>query len=261
VFDRIWITHVTIGGTVVEWALKANFNDPGPFVYQLQLGRTGSNTADDWINVGLPVEDACYAVDDSQRVHGRTQWTHYRVKLTTDAGVFYSNPEPVFGKLDNYDWRRVKEIIRSYKLYLQKTHAGTKGSLLKRRLFGTPCSCTDELTQGIRLPNHEECYGTGIVGGYFDPIPCSYAEFSTEAFYNTVDDARGTVQDGPDARVKLLNVPQVFSGDVWVNATTDERWYIHDISTIAEVRGVPIILGCTFSLAPFKDVIYQFPVD
>ncbi len=260
-FDRVWVTHATIGGTIVEWALKQNLNDPGPFTYQLQLGRTGSNLSDDWVNVGLPVTNACLAVDDTQRLYGRTQWTHYRVRATTALATYVSPPEPVYGRMPYADWRRAREILRGWRVNLEKTPAGTKGSLLKRRLYGTACDCLDEMTYGVRNPQHETCYGTGFVGGYFDPIPCSYVEFPLKLTYNRTDDGRGTIQDGPNAWVKMLNVPQVFSGDVWVNSNTDERWVVHEINSIAELRGVPLVISCQMSLVPFKDVIYQFPMS
>src|SRR5690349_8798090 len=104
VFDRIWVYHLVAGGSRVEWALHPKFVDPAPHTFQLQVGRTANPDADDWVDVGLPVTDGYYAIDDTQRVHGKTLWTHYRVKLTTSIGVYYSVPQPALGVLARREW-------------------------------------------------------------------------------------------------------------------------------------------------------------
>lgn len=262
IFDRITVWPQIRGGTRVEWTLHPNFRDPGPYTFQLQFGRTGNPAADDWTNVGLSVTDTYYAIDDSQRVYGKTQWTHYRLVLTTSVGVYISAPQPAFGVLDHRDWRRAREILRQESLRLRK-EAGQEGYLLKRRLFGTVHEdCVDYLTREVKAVNCEVCYDTGFVGGYFTPMECVYAEQSRKASHEDLDAGagRGTVNDGLRVAARMLAVPQLHEEDVWVDRDTDDRWYIHSIENIVEVRGVPLVLQVEMRLAPYSDVIYRYPI-
>jgi hypothetical protein len=263
VFDRVFVwPQIAAGETRVEWSLHPKFTETGPYVFQLQVGRTGLDEADDWTNVGAPVTDTYYALDDTQRVYGKFQWTHYRIKLTVGSTDYYSVPVAPLGNLTFQDWNKARELIRMEKLRLKQA-AGQEGYLLKRKLFGTPCSCIDRMTGETRKPHHEECYGTGIVGGYFDPYPCFYVDQSTRAHRSHLDGGtgRGTIDDLPIVSGRMLNMPQIFSYDVWVDRDTDQRWMMHKIDSVVEVRGVPLVLSVEMRLLPFSHPVYKIPID
>lgn len=263
IFSQIRVWPLIAGGTIVEWVLHPNFADPGSYTFQLQFGRTGSAYADDWVNVGAEVVDDYYAIDDRQRVYGKTQWTHYRVLLTTSEATYASAPQHAMGNLSRKDWLLVKELTRLETVRLKKA-AGQLGYLLKRKLFGTACpDCLDEQTQEIRNAQCATCYGTGLVGGYYDPVPCFYVELSPKSLRNELDsgESRGTVDDLPRVKGRMINNPQVFSYDVWVDKDTDSRWIIHQIQNAVEVRGVPVVLQAEMRLAPYSHPIYTIEID
>ena len=259
VFGRLRVFPLTEGGTRVEWALHPQFADATPHSFQLQMGQTGSNDSDDWCDVGLPVTNAFYALDDSKRVYGKFQWTHYRVVLTTPAGTYTSKPVPAMGDLDQRFWLRAKDIVRRESLMLRK-ESGSPGYLLKRRHTGTVCDCVDDMTGEPRKHNCELCYGTGFVSGYYDPVECFFVELDLQKFRNHLDDSRGTVQDGPRVYGRMINDPQVFSYDVWVDKSTDYRWMIHEIVPIVEVQGVPLVLKAEMRLLPFTHPVYTIEI-
>lgn len=262
VFDRILVwPQISAGDTKVEWSLLTSFADPGPYVFQLQVGRTGVPDADDWTDVGSTVTDTYYALDSTKRVYGKFQWTHYRVKLTTGSATYYSRPTPSTGVLKVPDWNRAKEIIRMEKLRLVQA-AGQEGYLLKRRLFGQRCTlCTDILTQDVSNNQCTECYGTGFTYGYYDPYPCFYVEQSTISHRNHLNLSRSTVDDNPVISGRMINDPQVFSRDVWVDKTSDTRWQLHSVRSLAEIRGVPLIVSAEMRLIPYSDIVYTIPID
>jgi hypothetical protein len=263
VFSRIFVwPQVATGETRVEWSLMTNFTDAGPYTFQLQVGRTGLNDADDWVDVGAPISDAYYALDDTQRVYGKFQWTHYRVKLTTGVNTYYSTPVAPLGNLTFGDWAKAREILRMERLRLKQA-AGQEGYLLKRRLYGEPCSCVDPQTGEIRKPHHEECYGTGIVGGYFEPYPCFYVDLGNKNHRSHLDAGagRGTIDDLPVVKGRMLAMPQVFSYDVWVDRDSDHRWMLHQIDSVAEVRGVPLVISAEMRLLPFSHPVYKIAIE
>ncbi len=261
VFSRVRVFPLTRGNTRVEWELHPQFTVAGPYEFQLQVGHTGLNNAEDWEDVGISIEDQYYAIDEDQRHFGRTAWTHYRVIMTAGGEEYISRPESVEGVLSFADWQLARQIIAAESLRLKKTHAGTKGYLLKRRWYGERCDCVNRQTRDIDNPQHLRCYGTGIVDGYYEAQACSYAALDPELRYNETNEQTGTTNNGPVVSARMLAIPQLFSGDIWVNATSDERWVMHSIKSIAEVRAVPLVVSVEFKLLPFKDVAYDFPLD
>jgi hypothetical protein len=260
IFDRILVyPHIT-GGTRVEWTLHPRFRDPGPYVFQLQYSTAGTNEADDWIYVGLPVTNNFYAIDDQQRLYGKSNWAHYRLLIRTPLGIYASQPQPATGVLSFRDWRLAREIIRMERLRL-RTAAGQEGFVLKAKRYGeTHEECVDFMTEEVIDSTCEICYGTGFVGGYFEPTECIYAELPPQTSRVQLDPDRGTTDDELRVPARMLGVPRLMEGDVWVDRDTDIRWAVHTIKHLVEMRGVPLVVSVELRLLPFSDVIYKFPI-
>lgn len=266
VFGRVRVRPTINFGTWVEFMLHPQFTDPGPYTYQLQVGHTGTNLADDWANVGLPVTgDVNHLVDDLKRVYGKTQWTHYRIKLTTPESTYYSMPAHCWGDLPFRFWRLVANRERLYTKQFERTVRGQEGYLLKRRLVGeTPEAgqgVIDYLTGEVVNPQSEETVGTEFVGGYYLPIPCVWADLGNVGRREHIDLTKGTANDGLKVKATLLARPQVDSYDVWVGKKNDFRWEIHQIDHIEEIEGVPIAISAEFRLLPFTHPVYKFEIE
>lgn len=242
------------------WQLIPEFRDPLPWTFQLQVGKTGDENADDWTDVGLAVENTCYSIDSTKRVYSKTQNTHYRVKLTTSVAVHYSQPAAKSGILSVRDWRIANEIVRKEKLRFRYT--SQDGYLLKRRATGENCtSCLDLQTNEVTNPYCQECWGTGKQCGYYYPLSCIWADLSPRTRRLHIDDQarRGTVKDIV-VTGRMLMLPLIDEQDVWVSRKTDDRYYIHSIQDVAEIRAVPLVANVELRPAPFTDVIYQIPI-
>lgn len=261
VFGELAVMPLIRGGTRVSWALHPQFKDAAPYTFQLQFGRTGNPLADDWEDVGPAVTDTYYADDASQRLFGMQPRCFYRVKLTTSFAEYVSRPANIWTTFDFADTQRVRNLLSQASRRLQ-FKGGNEGYLLKRRVFGEACPvCVDRMTDETRVPSCEICYGTGVTGGYFEPYPCSYVEFTLKSTREHVSDM-GTLNDGPVSSCRMLNQPFVNSYDVWVDRDADTRWFIHSIKSEVEVRSIPILLfPVEFRMAPFSHIIYQFPID
>ncbi len=260
VFDMVHVSYLIRGGTRVCWSMLPTFSDPLPYTFQLQVGQTGDQNANDWKDVGLPMENSYYAVDGTQRVYGKTQYTHYRVKLTTPGGVYWSDPVAKAGILGARDWRLAREIVRKERLRYRYT--SQDGYLLKRMTTGVKCSkCLDLQTDEVTNPSCQECYGTGFQCGYFYPMSCVWADLAPKSHRQHIDDQgmRGVVND---IRIsgRMLMAPLLQELDVWVSRKTDDRYYIQGIQSAAEMRGVPLIANVELRPAPYTDVIYTVPI-
>jgi hypothetical protein len=261
VFDMVHVSYLIRGGTRVMWTLVPGFNDPLPWSFQLEVGNTGDPNADDWEAVGLEIENSCYAIDPDQQNYSKgEQSTHYRVRLSTPAGLYYSDPTAKAGILQPRDWRLSREIIRKERL--RHRYANSDGFLLKRRVTGNDCPvCLDFQTMEITDPYCPQCWGTGKECGYFYPIACIWADLSPTTQRLHLDDqaTRGTIRD-IRVSARMLMLPLIEEQDVWVNRKTDDRYYIQAIQNAAEMRGVPLIANVELRPAPFTDVVYRIPI-
>lgn len=261
VFYMVHVSYLIRGGTRVMWSMNETFNDPQPWVFQLQTGRTGNQNADDWVNVGLPMTNACYAIDPIKRNFSKgDQDTHYRVKLTTPRDSYYSAPVAKAGILLPRDWRLAQEIIRKERLRFR--YVTQDGYLLKRRITGKNCPrCLDPQTMEITDPYCTQCWGTGKECGYYYPIGCIWADLSPLTRRRNLDDQamRGTIRD-IIVTGRMLMFPLIEEKDVWISRKTDDRYYIESIQDVAEIRGVPLIANVELRPAPFTDVIYNIPI-
>lgn len=260
VFDRVVVSHLVRGGTQIMWELLDTFTDPRPLSFQLQVGATNNPNADDWQDVGLPVEDAYMAVDGEQRVWGKTNWTHYRVRLTTSNGVYYSDPVGGMGTLDFRDWRIAREIIR--KELLDSRLSAQEGYLLKRRVTGKRCTvCTDTMTQESRNPDCPTCFGTGFECGYYYPMACVWAKMTPRSRRIERDggQGRGTINDIV-VKARMLATNLLMEDDVYVAKRTDDRYYVHKVDNVSEWRGVSLIADVELRPVSFSSVIYEITI-
>lgn len=262
VFERVKVFPIIRGGTRVEWKIVPTFGDAEPHEFRLQVGSTANPDADDWEWVGLSARDAWYMIDDTQRVWGKTQWTHYRVALATPRARYFSKPVRAIGSPDYRQWRLAAALLRAQRVRLKEAGVGGPGYLLKRKLYGIKCSACTDFQTGECL-NHRcgTCYGTGFEGGYFPAMPCVYADLSNRTSREEVaGDGRGTVNDKARVTAELLGSPHIMQNDVWVDAGSDQRWVIHGTRNLQEMGPIPVLVAAEFRLAPFGDIIYDFPV-
>lgn len=266
VFQRVMVRPGIQHQTWIEWTFAPEFGNPSPHTAQLQVGMTGSNLADDWQDVGLPAEDTVYLVDTEQRAFGKTQFTHYRIKLVTTSGTYYSDPISAYGSLPQRYWRIWANRARQWYVSLTRTSRGNEGYLLKRRLHGPKVQpgmgITDFLTEEIVNPDAPETVGTEYEGGYYAPIPCVFADVSELSRRDELDDSRsrGTVNDRTTVSALMLAVPQVDTRDVWVSKTSDQRFIVQGIRAMEDLDGIDIVISAEFRLLPFTHPVYAIPM-
>lgn len=258
-FRRIFVDHMVRGMTNVWWQLDSKFNEPGPHTFQLQVSKTPIGDSTDWRNVGTPVVDGYNATDDAWREAGGQLLTHYRVTLTTATNIYVSEPVSVYGLLSERDWSIAQEIIRKERL--RNKYTSVPGVLLKPMRFGERCICREELTDEPTDSNCPICSGTGFKVGWHPPLQMQCWDISPQTVAETVDNnMKGTTREESIITARVIGFPALSKWDVWVNGTSDERWMVHKIKTIAAIRGVPLVYEVTMGLVPFSSGIYAIEI-
>lgn len=261
-FRRLMVDHLFHGTTRVWWHLESSFKDGGPHTFQLQAGYTGNQNALDWVDVGAPGVNAYYLDDDTTREHaGKRLLTHYRVVMQTPTTKYVSNPQGIWGLLNNKDWNTAREIIRKERLRLGLVSCN--GYLLRKMRYGVASTAnTDTLTGEIIDSGYRGSWGTAFKVGYHPPVPMDvdFLGQNIIEFRGGADPSRHSSQP-TEFVVRVVAFPDIAKEDVWVDGDTDQRWIIHDINIDARIRGVPLIYKVNMRLVPHNNVIYQIPVD
>lgn len=260
VFSKISVDYLVAGNARISWELNRHFIDPGPYTFQLQMGRTQLADADDWIDVGAPVVDTYFALDTSKRLFGKTLDVHYRVELTTTIDTYVSPAVNSYGLLSKRDWLFAREMTRK-ELLRHSVFTSPSGYLLKAIRYGPKCpTCLDTYTGEISNSRCPDCYGTGYENGYFAPLSAFYADVGLDTTRDKIDPNKG--MDKQDViQARFIGDTQLYTYDVWINGTSDERYYIHTVQVASQIRGVPIVYQAELKLAPFSDVVYTVPLD
>ena len=259
-FRRVSVDHMIRGVTRVWWQLEPDFKQPGPYVFQLQFGKTGLRNATDWVNIGPPVTNGFLAYDPAWHDSGYDLLSHYRITLTTPDDTYVSQPSSCFGELNEHDWALSREIIR--KEQVRNRLVATPGYLVKPMRFGEPCPrCRDQLTQEVTDSDCPVCQGTGFRVGYHPPLAMQCWDLAPQTITEQVDvQLKGTTRDNPYVTARVIGFPALNKNDVWVNAASDERWLVESIQIIAALRNVPIVYNVQLGLMPFSSSIYALDV-
>ena len=260
-FTRVAVDFLTAGGARVTWELDRTMVDPLPWYFQLQASQSGVAGASDWVDVGPPAgADALFLVDDAQRLYGASATLHYRVVLTTPVGAYVSPAANVYGLLTKEQWLRAREVMRKESLVMRR-FVGVNGWLLKAKRYGALCSCVDPTTGEVNNSSDPVCFGTGYVGGYHPPVPLFFANLSNPDAYERAayNEARGTVRPVVVTGRVVADLP-VVSRDAWVQAGSDERYYVADVRELVAVGSTPVVYQVTLRLAPRSDVLYALPI-
>ena len=260
IFQGIAVTPARAGGSLIQWVLSEHIRDAGEYVYSLQVSNAGVDDPKAWTTVQEGA-DVCLFIDPERRLPGVHNFTHYRVKLQTDEGVYFSRPLHTFGKLNYADWRLAESILRAESVLLT-SRSGTVGTLLKRKISGRKCPrCLNPDIGVVEDSDCKICYGIGWVGGYYAPVPC---------FYINLDPSGSTIQKDVEmqgnvaetrAMGRAIAAPLLTSGDVWVNGESSERFKIMQLQHLAEMKGIPLVYKVAMERLPFADATYSIPIQ
>lgn len=160
---------------------------------------------------------------------------YYRLVVTPPSGAPFEvidNTSPLYeGSL--YDLRMMqiqRKAIRDFRLSLKFN--GTKAVVLKRRHWGTRCTCVDKTTRELLRAACVKCWGTGFLGGYWDPI-ITYARRLPSS--NTSAITPESKSDANDIQFRMPDYPALEQDDVIVFLKDNTRWRV-DVTTSTQIR-------------------------
>ena len=128
--------------------------------------------------------------------------------------------------------------------------------LFKRRSFGPRCkTCWDSVMQKRTVDRCRDCYGTGMLRGYYDPIEVWVQIDPTPV---TQQNLQPQIAQATGAGARMSYYPNVTPGDVLVEAE-NKRWRVQSVQTSERLR-TPIKQELSLKLIEEKDIEYLLPI-
>ena len=249
------------GNTVVAWDASGVIEDPSDLEAQIEISRYGVTNVNAWTIVQAYAANTGIWTDTSQHIYGTSDNLYYRVALRLpDNSVVRSEPVRTQDSIPKPLKATFNEILRRWENRGRRGEL-RRGRILKSIRYGNRCtSCRDRDSSVQLVSQCATCYGVGWVGGYYIVPKCVYAEMSPVEVDENFSIDRGFHSDGPKAQIKLMNIPQLYPGDVWVEDATDHRWLLGAMVHAQTVGTVELLTTIQTARFDFTHVVYQFPV-
>lgn len=187
-------------------------------------------------------------LDEKVKIRHSFRDVFYKVKITDPDGI-----ESTYGPgyLRNEPDIIARDIIRRNNLLLEKK-TGTLCSIHRHRTIGTKCPrCFDPIKGRKKLSNCPDCYNTGILHGYYDPVE-SYVNFNVLPSAAELAGFSEVIKGQSIAW--LSNYPIVQPRDIIVDR--ERRWRVVDRNQI-EKRGIVIRQILRIEKVNLSDIEYS----
>ena len=255
VFVQFDVYNRMRGGTLIAWQLNPQFDITGPITFSVYASRPGVD--DSWTRVATAT-DTYVAEDTTQWLYGKAPRLNYQIRFTQGGTQYESDVRQILFDASEHDKPIIAEIIRKETLRLTK-FSGRCGWLYKRRRWGTPCTeCTDYNTGEVTSDDCAECYGTGYLHGYFEPVFYWFSDAvpGVRRRAQTNENSQGVIEDRTWS-ARGINCPWLDTGDVWIDHVTDQRYVVQTVQELV-YRKVPILFDpVELRLAPVTDIVYS----
>lgn len=261
-FSGVRILPRVRGGTTVQWSFASTGMSP-PVEFRLEFANTQIDQQA-WTPVTLWQPDIMAAIDPEVRSFGFLRLAHYRVAAKDDSGkIVYSEPVAARQNFPSPSHELTfRDIVRRERRHQQTPNSGTaKGFLLKVRYYGSPCpECFDETLQTPTRSDCPRCFGVGRQFGYHYPVPCFNVDIRGGDHDLQMLNTQPPSVTGLQYAIRYLNIPEVSPWDVWVDASTDDRYMFGQIKPIASVGSYPVVCQAAASRLSYDHPVYRVPV-
>ncbi|KYK22702.1 hypothetical protein AYK24_00310 [Thermoplasmatales archaeon SG8-52-4] len=221
--ENVTVDTLGLGNRRIQWEVVPTHEDLNLFLLDVYRAEApGALSEFDLVVSGLSVLDGTYIDSGLQRMDYSTNRQIYYYLNVLDTGTAETSLEGPYVMESEPDYAS-NEILRRYGIFFDNPRYQVRTFyVLKKRTWGNQCSCIDDVTQEPRNENCTICYGTGIVGGYFNPI--AVRGMRSDKPSRQMINLFGAWQD-TNVFFKLENTVKVIPGDYIVDEH-NERYLI-----------------------------------
>lgn len=257
VFDRVRISRMVAGGTVISWSLVPEFTDPGPLTFTVTVSSDYMSDPGDWKIVGT-VTDTYQIVDPDQEEVYIDRRAGYQVTVASSLGTYVSDIVRSDGMLNDREWGIALTALRQFSADQRYNADNVRGFLMKRRWSTATCSrCF--IGGRVTDSNCPECYGTGYRCGFYAPMTCQYLKVTRRPKDFVYDPQRGNTSTLDVMQAEFSPADMVDEQDLFIADRSDDRWLIKGVIPKLEIRQFPVVATVHVWQAPPTSILYTVP--
>lgn len=197
----------------------------------------------------------------TQRLNMQSALTWFKVGVYNGSSLIAESwPMDARNGMARRDYLRYREILRRWRIFFDKTPCNP-GFLVRRKIYGTKCPvCMDEILATPVSSECSTCYGTGIVGGYFDPFQmrADWVAGNLPRSTNTSKEVQGP-QQIQKPNIKIFGYPDAKSEDIWVDFGS-RYFYIVEAVNPEQWNGSVITQTLSISKLPSHHPAYNLSI-
>jgi len=249
--ERFYLLPNFASGFTFIWTVDTVFSDIPPWTFVVEEAKIPDGPF-----VAISPELKTYQFQETgPRLISPDNNLYFRIKFTTGKGVYYSAVIAPHTRVDRSSFLLIREIMRKEMLQ-QRNMSGVVASVYIRASFGPYCDCIDPITKDIITTKCPNCFGIGRVPGYHGPYT-TWVTFEPVQKGKALQDDNTAPKQAFKTSGRLISVPELKTGDIIIDRSTDRRFYIDSVQNIMEIRRVPVVSNVALNLIPTSDSIYM----
>lgn len=230
-FFSIQVRAFDLSRLVIDWVIKPTNQDLQDYTFS--VFRSQSQDAAEFVKVIDGLKDKFSFHDPIVGQKNKWRQWFYRVRVTEDATDLFVESD--IASNDAEPDRIALAIIAKQSNLLEK-FTGVPSFILKERTFGQRCGlCFDTRKMRRKTDNCGQCFNTGFVGGFFDPIPM-FANLNPSS--KTIQFAHFGEIHPDQVAAWISNFPEVKPRDILVEEDDGKRWRIIKVEPTRKRRSV-----------------------
>ena len=238
--------------TVIQWTPGENIRTIGSLSFDVEMAGSPNGP---WETLASNLIDTLIYEDINFKTYSGLKDRYYRI--TANDGTFVSRPHPIVGSINKQKYLIARKIFNDELIMLSKGN-GVRLGIIKRKHWGTTCSCVDPMTKVSVLPNCDLCHGTKILEGYYKPMYV-WGHLQPSSLGTDVTPPT-SVPEIETTQGMLLSFPLVFKDDILVEMDINRRWLVVSSKNTELVRN-PIHQDVVLSRLPEDDAAYNLEVE
>lgn len=236
--------------SVVRWEVIDSLKDGNFIIQKSPNGVTGWTTLNGSGDIGI--SEFIDKDFDSRNLSSRQS---YRLILLKD-GKRYDSPS--FTVSDLYtigEFKMARAMIGRENIRM--THNGVPCLIYKLKKYGEPCDCIDP-NSGIAIGKGkcEICFGTGIVGGFYEPSEMCVEFMQTQHTKSNNQNGIG-INEQIFVQAICLSYPKLEFGDMIIRKQTNDRYVVNNSMENRFKDIIPINTQLTLERLPNNDIRYR----
>lgn len=250
IVKNLAVRSLDVDSKELTWELGDGTGDAIDFTIEVMRSESPEGPYD---VISPPFEDRYIFVDRRMPIGAKYVLLHYKLKITNRLTNEVTEVGPA---THTAEVSLVAQNIRRLQMTYFSQVVGRQCWLFKKRTFGPRCrNCWDNVLQKRTVDRCMDCFGTGVLRGYHNPIQVwMQIDPSTKMQQNNAHQIAEFVQTAG----RMSYYPNVIPGDVVVEAE-NRRWRVQSVTTSEHLR-VVIKQELVMRQIEEKDIEFRLPI-